>query len=79
MIKHTHTIRRQQPTNCLSLFDHFVGLVVKELNTSDFETLTKALNTLNHESLIVKFDCVNALDYMGSYLILYFLIRHMKV
>ena len=26
MIKHTQTIRRQQPTNCLSVFDHFVGL-----------------------------------------------------
>ena len=26
MIKHTQTIRPQQPTNCSSLFDHFVGL-----------------------------------------------------
>ena len=31
MVKHTQTIRRQQPTNCLSMFDHFVGLVVKGL------------------------------------------------
>ena len=31
MVKHTPTIRRQQPTNCLSAFDHFVGLAVKEL------------------------------------------------
>ena len=28
MLKHTETIRRQQPTNCLSLFDHFVGLAL---------------------------------------------------
>ena len=28
MIKHTKTIRRQQPTNCLSLSDHFVELAV---------------------------------------------------
>ena len=26
MVKHTHTIRRQQPSNCLRVFDHFVGL-----------------------------------------------------
>ena len=25
MVKHTETIRRQKPTNCLSVFDHFVG------------------------------------------------------
>ena len=31
MVKHTQTIRRQQPTNWLSLFDHFVGLVLKSL------------------------------------------------
>ena len=29
MVKHTQTIRRQQPTNCLSVFDHFVGLAFK--------------------------------------------------
>ena len=29
MVKHTQAIRRQQPTNCLSVFDHFVGLAVK--------------------------------------------------
>ena len=26
MAKHTLTIRQQKPTNCLSVFDHFVGL-----------------------------------------------------
>ena len=25
--KHTHTIRRQKPTNYLNVFPHFVGLV----------------------------------------------------
>ena len=29
MIKHTQTIRRQQPMNCLSVFDHFVTLAGK--------------------------------------------------
>ena len=31
MVKHTETIRRQKPTNCLSVFDHFVGLALKVL------------------------------------------------
>ena len=31
MVKHTETIRRQQPTNCLSVFDHFVGLALDGL------------------------------------------------
>ena len=31
MIKHTQTIRWQQPTNCLNVFDDFVGLTVKGL------------------------------------------------
>ena len=32
MVKHTQTIRRQKPTNCSSVFNHFVGLALKELN-----------------------------------------------
>ena len=32
MVKHTQTILRQQPTNCLSVFDHFVGLGIKGLS-----------------------------------------------
>ena len=31
MVKHTQTIRWQKPTNCLSVFDHFVGLALKGL------------------------------------------------
>ena len=31
MVKHTQTIRRQQPMNCLSVFDHFMGLALKGL------------------------------------------------
>ena len=33
MIKNTQTIRQQQPMNCLSVFDNFVGLAVKGLNS----------------------------------------------
>ena len=32
MVKRTQTIRRQQTTNYLSVFDHFVGLTLKGLN-----------------------------------------------
>ena len=31
IVKHTQTILRQQPTNFLSVFDHFVWLVLKGL------------------------------------------------
>ena len=31
MVKHTQTILRQQPKNCLSMFYHFVGLAFKGL------------------------------------------------
>ena len=34
MAKNIQTIRRQQSTNCLSVFDHFVGLVLKGLNVT---------------------------------------------
>ena len=34
MAKHTQTIRRQKPTNCLSVSDHFVGLALKGLNVN---------------------------------------------
>ena len=31
MVKHIQTIRRQKPTNCVSVFDNFVGLALKGL------------------------------------------------
>ena len=31
MVKDTQTIRWQEPTSCLSVFDHFVELVLKAL------------------------------------------------
>ena len=32
MIKQTKTIRRQKPTNCLSVSEHFLGLTPKGLS-----------------------------------------------
>ena len=40
MIKHTQTICRQQLTNFLSVFDHFVGLALKGLRR-DVSPLTE--------------------------------------
>ena len=31
IVKHTQTVPRQQPNNCLSVFDHFVVLALKGL------------------------------------------------
>ena len=31
IVKHTQTIRRLLPTNCLSVFDHFVGFALTGL------------------------------------------------
>ena len=31
VVRHTQTVRRQIPTNCLSVFAHFVGLTFKGL------------------------------------------------
>ena len=33
MIKHTETIRWQQPANSLSVFHHFIGLALIGLNS----------------------------------------------
>ena len=35
MVKHIQTIRRQEATNYLSVFDHFVGLALKGLNKNN--------------------------------------------
>ena len=35
MVKHTQTIRREIADDCLSVFDHFVGLAFKRLKDSD--------------------------------------------
>ena len=44
MVKHTQTIRRQKPTNCLSISDHFVGLVLKGLSLGSLGSVSFAHN-----------------------------------
>ena len=46
MVKRTQTIRGQQPTNCLGVFDHFMVLKLKGLTV----ITTEVLQGLNYVS-----------------------------
>ena len=46
MAKHTQIIRRQQPTNCLSVFDHFVGLALKRLRILNLTHFSPVLDLI---------------------------------
>ena len=41
MVKHNQTIRLQKPTNCLSVFDHYVGLALKGKSSPGTSLLKK--------------------------------------
>ena len=62
MVKHIQTIRRLLPTNCLSVFDHFVGLALKGLisfKTSSRLFLVEAkdhLETVYGLSIYIRFQ-----------------------
>ena len=47
MVKHTHTIRRFLPTNCLSVFDHFVGLALKALTACTVKGYSRFFTFIN--------------------------------
>ena len=53
MVKHTQTICRLLPTNCLSVFDHFVGLVLQGLTCFVIQLFRKN-NLLSLSSLQLK-------------------------
>ena len=46
MAKHTQTIRRQKAENCLSVFKHFVGLVLKGLRYNLDESWMNSVNKI---------------------------------
>ena len=46
MVKHTQKICRQNPANCLSVFDHFLGLVLKGLRWSFYRKQLTVESTL---------------------------------
>ena len=68
MVKQTQTISRQQPTNCFSVFDHFVGLAFKGLISvlygitpfSDEAPLQKYQNCLTSNSFKFVTSCVSS-------------------
>ena len=50
MVEYTQTIRRHQPTNFLSVIDHFEGLAFKGLLILGTDgRIRKSLETLKHE------------------------------
>ena len=57
MVKHTQRIRRQQPTNCLSVFDHFVGFVLNLLSANHTQ-MVKHTQTIRRQFLDELFECV---------------------
>ena len=74
MVKHTQTIRRLLPTNCLSVFDHFVGLALKELKSLQTLTLKQWFTILQNILVIVSslnfvililLKCLKNLDVTG--------------
>ena len=59
MVKHTQTVHRLLPKNCLSVFDHFVGLALKGLKSSNLsnekQQLARAtLTDLTYENIYKK-------------------------
>ena len=61
MAKHNQRIRRQQPTNCLSVFGHFVELALKGLMSQNGQTHFKNIAANNAEIYHVCFTI------LGSY------------
>ena len=52
MVKHTQTIRRLLQTNCLGVFDHFVGLAHKQLKVDTHKRFYWIfLSISNHHSM----------------------------
>ena len=56
MVKHTQIIRRQQPKNCLSVFDHFVGMAFKRSNICSNKTFRNFPTVFFTLFYRVKFD-----------------------
>ena len=62
MIKHTQIICWQQLTNCLSVFDHFVGLALKGLRGVWLKTAAKS--SLFFKNILGQFINVRFVDHL---------------
>ena len=51
MVKHTPTIRGLLPTNCLSEYDHFVGLQLKGVKSKQESKKAKCIKSLFRKRL----------------------------
>ena len=52
MVKHTQTISWLLPTNCLSVFSHFVGLVLKGIINNRLNTELLGISIISYEDFI---------------------------
>ena len=64
MVKHTDTIRRLLLTNFLSVFDHFVGMVLKVLRKS---VILTEIVALMHECLFKLETCWSVKKYPAKF------------
>ena len=60
MIKHTQTIRRMLPTNCLRVFDHFVGSALKGLTHKGLPNTPVTPEMKSFENISILDVCVDA-------------------
>ena len=67
MVQHTQTIRRQQPTNCLKVLDHFVGLVLKGLRSSAGAPCTIIENVVDGDWAVTYLRLVGGASKRGRY------------
>ena len=54
MVKHNKIVRRQNPMNCLNVFDHFVGLALKGLKFQNLRShdVIKWLSIIQEQILL---------------------------
>ena len=73
MVKHTQAILRRQPTNCLSVIDHFVGLVLKGLIISEHLVFVMKIVVTDFVDLIILFKLRVIFFLMFCFILVYFL------
>ena len=56
MVKHTQTIRRLQPTNVFSVFDHFVGLAHEGLNCNESSLCHRQVRTYFIPTVFIQYN-----------------------